>query len=76
MKFSFGEVFMFISIALLAFALFDQYQKLEFAKDTVSIQNEAIQKQRELINHQIRYIDFMERDALRSTNSPIFRGPL
>lgn len=76
MKFSFGEVLVLISIALLAITAYDQYQKLEFAKDTIFIQGEAIQKQQELINHQIRYINFIEMETAHPPSDPIFRGPL
>lgn len=76
MKFSFGEVVMLIGLALLAITAYNQHNKLEFAKDTIRIQDEAIRKQQELINHQVRYIGFMESQQVSSPQSPIFRGPI
>lgn len=76
MKFSFGEVAMLIGIALLAITAYNQYQKLEYARETIQVQDEAIRKQQELINHQIRYISFFESQGVNARNSPIYRGPL
>lgn len=76
MKFSFGEVAMLIGIALLAITAYNQHQKLKFARDTITIQDEAIKKQQELINHQVRYISFMEMQNNNFPRNPIFRGPL
>lgn len=76
MKFSFGEVAMLIGIALLAITAYNQYQKLEYARETIQVQDEAIRKQQELINHQIRYISFFESQRVNASNSPIYRGPL
>ena len=76
MKFSFGEVVMFVGIALLAITAYNQYKKLEYARETIAIQEEAIYKQQELINHQIRYISYFEMQQSQRTESPIYRGPL
>ena len=76
MKFSFGEVAMLIGIALLAITAYNQYQKLEYARETIQVQDEAIRKQQELINHQIRYISYFETQQASRNNSPIYRGPL
>ncbi len=75
MKFSFGEVVMLIGLALLAITAYNQYNQLEYAKDTIQTQHEAINKQQELINHQIRYIGIMESQAVNSRQNPIYRGP-
>ena len=74
-KFSFGEVAMLIGLALLAITAYNQYNDLQFAKDTIQIQDEAIRKQQELINHQVRYIGLMESRAVNSHQNPIYRGP-
>lgn len=76
MKFSFGEVVMLIGIVLLAITAYDQHQKLEYARETIVIQDEAIAKQQELISHQIRYISYFEMQKSTGTNSPIYRAPL
>ncbi len=76
MKFSFGEVAMLIGIALLAITAYNQHQKLEYARETIIIQDEAIAKQQELINHQIRYISYFEMQKSSRTDRPIYRGPL
>lgn len=67
---------MLISIALLGITAYNQYQKLEYAKETILIQDKAIEKQQELINHQIRYISYFESQQSNHTDSPIYRGPL
>jgi predicted histidine transporter YuiF (NhaC family) len=74
-KFSFGEVVMLIGLALLAITAYNQHNQLEYAKDTIQTQHEAINKQQELINHQIRYIGIMESQAVNSRQNPIYRGP-
>lgn len=76
MKFSFGEVAMLIGIALLAITAYNQHQKLEYARETIVLQDEAIKKQQELINHQVRYISYFEMQKASRNNSPIYRGPL
>lgn len=76
MKFSFGEVVMFVGIALLAITAYNQYKKLEYARETIAIQDEAIHKQQELINHQIRYISYFEMQKSKRIESPIYRGPI
>lgn len=76
MKFSFGEVVMLIGIALLAITAYNQYQKLEYARETIAIQDEAINKQQDLINHQIRYISYFEMQKANRIDNPIYRGPL
>lgn len=75
-KFSFGEVVMLIGLALLAITAYNQHNQLQFAKDTIQVQDEAIRKQQELINHQVRYIGLMESRAVNSRQSPIYKGPL
>lgn len=76
MKFSFGEVVMLVSIALLAITAYNQHQKLEYARETIEIQDEAIRKQQQLINHQIRYISYFETQKPHRVDDPIYRGPL
>lgn len=67
---------MLIGIALLAITAYNQHQKLEYARETIIIQDEAIAKQQELINHQIRYISYFEMQKPSRTDRPIYRGPL
>ena len=76
MKFSLAEVVMLIGLALLAITAYNQKKQIEWAKDTIQLQEAAIKKQQELINHQIRYISYFE--SLNSTlkQNPIFRGPI
>lgn len=74
-KFSFAEVVMLIGLALLALTAYDQHKKLLYARETIVIQDEAIKKQKELINHQIRYISFFEMQNINRINDPIYRGP-
>ena len=74
MKFSFAEVVIIISIVLLAFTAYDQYDKLQYANETILIQNEAILKQQELINHQTRYIGFIETAPLVNPKSSFNRA--
>jgi len=74
-KFSFGEVVMLIGLALLAITAYNQHNQLQFAKDTIQVQDEAIRKQQDLINHQVRYIGLMESRTANSFQSPIYRGP-
>lgn len=76
MKFSFAEVVMLIGLALLALTAYDQHKKLSYARETIVIQNEAIVKQQELINHQIRYISFFESQNIKKQQDPIYRGPI
>ena len=76
MKFSFGEVAMLIGLALLGITAYNQYNQLQYAKETIQTQHEAINKQQELINHQIRYIGLMESQTFNSRQNPIYRGPL
>ena len=76
MKFSFGEVVMLIGMALLAITAYNQHKKLEYARETIEIQDEAIHKQQELINHQTRYISFFEMQRPKRIESPIYRGPI
>lgn len=72
MKFSFAEVVMLIGLALLAITAYNQHEKLEYARETITIQDAAIQKQQDLINHQIRYISYFEMQK----SNPINRGQL
>lgn len=74
MKFSFAEVVIIICLVLLAFTAYDQYDKLQYAKETILIQNEAILKQQELINHQTRYIGFIETAPLVKPKSSFDRA--
>lgn len=76
MKFSLGEVVMLIGLILLVILTYNQKNQLEYAIETIQIQDEAIYKQQELINHQIRYIGLMESQAVNSDKNPVYRGPL
>lgn len=67
---------MLIGIALLAITAYNQHQKLEYARETICVQDEAIKKQQELINHQIRYISYFEMQKTNRIDNPIYRGPL
>jgi predicted histidine transporter YuiF (NhaC family) len=75
-KFSLGEVVMLIGLILLVILTYNQKNQLEYAIETIQIQDEAIYKQQELINHQIRYIGLMESQAVNSDKNPVYRGPL
>ena len=76
MKFSFAEVVMLVGLSLLAITAYNQHKKLEYARETIMIQDEAIRKQQELINHQIRYISYFEMQKFNKPDNPIYRGPL
>ena len=65
MKFSFSEIMLFISLLFLLLLLYDTNKDLNYASETVTIQNEAIQKQQKLIDFQIYYIN-----SLRGTQPP------
>ena len=60
----------------LAIAAYNQYSQLKYAKDTIQIQHEAISKQQELIDHQVRYISLIEPQVVNRQSNPIYRGPL
>lgn len=57
MKLSFSEIVLFIVIFFLIFLVYDTKKDLNYASDTVNIQNEAILKQQKLIDFQIYYIN-------------------
>ena len=46
------------------------YEKLEYATETVKIQDEAIRKQQKLIDFQIYYIDTIKSERIRPQNNP------
>ena len=53
----------------------ESYSDLKYAEETINIQDEAILKQKLLIDHQKRYINFLETYE-QNTHSPIHRLPL
>jgi hypothetical protein len=66
MKLSVVEIILIICIFLLMFFLYQTNEKLEYAEDTVRLQDEAIRKQQKLIDFQIYYIDSINSDRLHS----------
>lgn len=71
MKLSVVEIILIICIFLLMFFLYRTNEKLEYAADTVKIQDEAIRKQQELIDFQVYYIETIKSSGLRpQPNSP------
>ena len=75
MRFSITEVFLIFSILTLCFVLYESYSDLKYAKETINIQDEAILKQNLLIDHQKRYINFLETYE-QNTYAPVHRLPL
>ena len=70
MKLSVVEIILIICIFLLMFFLYRTNEKLEYATETVKIQDEAISKQQNLIDFQIYYIDTIESERIRPENNP------
>ena len=76
MNLSFSEVVILICLILLALVAYNKHDELEYAKETILLQNEAILKQKELIRHQIRYISIIEMQGNQLIDNPIHRGPI
>jgi len=69
MKLSIVEIILIICIFLLMFFLYRTNEKLEYATETVKIQDEAIRKQQKLIDFQIYYIDTIKSERIRPQNN-------
>jgi len=69
MKLSIVEIILIICIFLLMFFLYRTNEKLEYATETVKIQDEAIRKQQKLIDFQIYYIDTIKSEKIRPQNN-------
>lgn len=70
MKCSFLELSIIISLTLLCYLCYNQYNKIEYAKETIDIQHNAILKQQELIDHQKRYITFIQSQTFEYNLQP------
>ena len=75
MRLSITELFLCGAIFLLCFLVYKNGSELNYAKETILIQGEAITKQQALINHQIRYIHMLEANEQNNYN-PVHKLPL
>mgnify|MGYP006229487245 CR=1 FL=1 len=75
MKLSITELFLIGLAITLCFLLYEKNSDLDYSKETIFIQGEAISKQQALINHQSRYIHLLEANEQRHY-SPVRKFPL